>query len=609
MSTPILWLLLILVISGFLFFDLNVAWNHYRNTQHDADAGWPFVRWWAQENRGKLAMLCGVILVTSSAILLQEHTLRLPDIRSRVVLARQALWGVALLLLVGAFLSFDLSVAWKHYRNTQDHAVAGRPFILWWVKENRAKLAILCGVILLMSLPLFLPEQTLLLPDIRSLLALTRRAKWAGGAIFLVGAFVLFDLLSWRYYHSGRGEAATGVQFYQWWIRKSSMKFCAAAGVACLVLGGAWGVNRYNNQLQLKSESSGYITSAHRYYREKKFQEATLELRNAIKQNPGDYEAYLWLARSYWQLGSLTEARDAYREALRVEAKLPSAHLELGRLALIMKEPAVALTEAGEAARLAPENVEPRLLLAQIQSGTGNRSEALEQCRTILEGEFSSPELRQQLIVLLLRQHAPAEALHAADAGLAKIPHDQPLRYLQAQALEDLNRFDEAENVLRSIAADTAAPEPCLALGDLMIQRGKHQEALKEYETALKRAPNHDRAMNNFASVNAEYGFDIERSATLAARLYNRQPRNPTVADTLGWTLFRQGKIELALPLLRQGVAGIPDNPVHRYHLGAALIKSGQGAAGNRELSTALQISEAFDGAAKARELIQLNRS
>ena len=111
--------------------------------------------------------------------------------------------------------------------------------------------------------------------------------------------------------------------------------------------------------------------------------------------------------------------------------------------------------------------------------------------------------------------------------------------------------------------------------------------------------------MNNIATLTAEHGFDLARAASLASRLYMKHPRSATVADTLGWTLFLQGKADLALPLLKQGVAGIPGNPLHRYHLGASLMKVGKQGAGRKELAEALRISGTFDGAARARALLR----
>ena len=519
------------------------------------------------------------------------------------------IWSLLIVVIAGV-LFFDLNMAWSFYRNTRSRAVGGWPFIRWWAGENKVKLALIGIVTLIVSLALLLQGHTFAVPVALIRIAGTKRALWGGGSLLFVAAFVTLDLVMARqYYRNRRGEDQAGMDFYRWWFRKNILKFSIVGGVVCLVLGGAWGVNRYNNSLQLKSESSGYMTSAQQYYKEKKFREATLELRNAIKQNRGDYEAYLWLARSYWQLGSPVEARDAYRDALRIEPKLFPAHLESGRLAFAMKDPATAMAEAREAARLAPDQAEPTLLLAQTYSATGKQEQALAECRAIMGKEFASPELRQQLVTLLLRHRAFSDALQATDAGLKKAPHDQPLKYLQAQALEGLNRTGDAENLLRSIASESTSPEPCLALGDLKMRSKEYIAALKEYEEALKRAPNHERAMNNVASLNAEHGFDMERSAPLAARLYSKHPKDPMVADTLGWTLFRQGKIDTALPLLRQATVGMPGNPLHHYHLGVALLKNGQQDAGKKELAAALRISSTFDGAPQARDLMQQRKS
>ena len=80
-------------------------------------------------------------------------------------------------------------------------------------------------------------------------------------------------------------------------------------------------------------------------------------------------------------------------------------------------------------------------------------------------------------------------------------------------------------------------------------------------------------------------------------------------AYILGWTLFRQGKIDTALPLLRQATVGMPGNPLHHYHLGVALLKNGQQDAGKKELAAALRISSTFDGAPQARDLMQQRKS
>ena len=510
-----------------------------------------------------------------------------------------------LVLASAGFLALDLFMAWEYYRARRSNAVFGRLFIRWWLNKSRALLFIVGGILVVVSCALFLQRYTLVLPDIGGKY-LTKKVRWGLIAAVIMTTYVLFDLfMAWRFYqNNGWEQDARGGRFYQWWFKKSALKFCVVSIAGCLALGSVWVANRY--LLKPKAETSGSMGNAKRYFGQKKYREAIIELRNALQKNRDDYEAQLWLARSFRQSGSLTEARDAYREALRIEPKLYTAHLELGRLAVALKDRNLALAEAQEAARMEPAKAEPRLLLAQIYSSDGMRDQALEQCRAIISREFTAPEFRQQFIILLLRQHAYAEALQAAESGLVKNPADVMLNSMKAQALAGSERFKEARLVLRATArSNNTSAEPYIVLGDLLTRRGEYLAALQEYEKALEISPHDERAMNNFASLNAEFGFDMERSASLAARLHAKNPRDPLVADTLGWTLFRQGKLEQALPLLRQGGAAMPNNPNIHYHLGAALMMSGQHDAGIRELRSALRISGSFEGAERARLMLK----
>ncbi len=145
-----------------------------------------------------------------------------------------------------------------------------------------------------------------------------------------------------------------------------------------------------------------------------------------------------------------------------------------------------------------------------------------------------------------------------------------------------------------------------MTIGSTVLERGDQQAAIFWYEEALKRDPEQYQAMNNVATLTARSGFNLNRAATLAARLYAKYGDNPDVADTLGWTLFLQGKTGEALPLLKQAVTQKPGSPLHHYHLGAALMKSGEPAAGKIQLAGALRSSGTFYGADRARALLRL---
>ena len=180
---------------------------------------------------------------------------------------------------------------------------------------------------------------------------------------------------------------------------------------------------------------------------------------------------------------------------------------------------------------------------------------------------------------------------------------------LLARSRIGLGHYAEAEAALQAAAAtDSVTAVPFILLGELRMSRGTYRGALEAYEEALRRDPDNNTVMNNIASLSVEHGFDLERAATLAARMYAKYPGDPAVADTLGWVLHTQGKRDQALPLLQFAVVAGASNPVHRYHLGAALLKNGETAAGKKELEAALKLSREFDGAAKARTLLKEGR-
>lgn len=516
-------------------------------------------------------------------------------------------------LLIGAitlFLTIELTQEWYINRSKRGSRTHFLPFLRRWARKNKAKLAIMAAVIIVFALALFLQDYTLALPDFLGRVRIPKMVRWGLYALLAVTLFVTVDLFkAWRVYRTNKkGQRATGPSFYRWWFKSSAKRICIVGGIAVIALGGTWVTLRYD-LLHQQSQSARYMASADRYYRQQKFREATLELRNAIKVNPDDYDAHLWLARCQWRLGNLPEARDAYEKAVRLEPKLYAAFLELGRLSLAMGFPEKAAVAANQALLLEPQAAEPRMLLARIGLTTGKGERAAEQYRAILATNPADNEVRNLLIGLFLSRRSFAEADREAQAGLKLNPQDTKLKAALAVARDGQGQRKEAELLLKDAATqDSGSPLPLVALGELYVRHREYIPALQFYEEALKRSPNDKTIINNIALLHAEYGYDLKRAAELAYRIYARYPREPAVADTMGWVLFKQGKLDQALPILQFAAGGAPNNPAHRYHYGAALLKAGKSVAGRKEVETALKISSDFDGFAEARNLLSGNR-
>jgi tetratricopeptide (TPR) repeat protein len=391
--------------------------------------------------------------------------------------------------------------------------------------------------------------------------------------------------------------------FTRWWLKKYAVHLSIAVGCYILVAAGLGYVgyqrlttakaNRYTAQIENKPDQHKLLWK--RY----------VELSAAAENEPENVAMHLQLARTLRDLRMGQKAVAAYQKVLYLDAKSLDASYELGRLAVAMGDTTLAKSQVTEIAGKWPNRPESYLIQAQMYLREGKSDEAREQWRIALAKDPGNKEARTLLIAACLKQRAFGDAVRLAEVGVKLAPADSDLHILLARSLIGMGRIAEAQAVLRTAAErDFASPAPVLMLADLQVQQGDYLAAIKSYEEVLNRNPDHMPAMNNIAMLTADHGYELDRAVVLASRMYARFPKDPAVADTLGWVLFKQGKLDQALPLLRFAASGAPRNPVHRYHLGAALLKDGKTESGRNELEAALKISGTFDGAAQARALL-----
>jgi tetratricopeptide (TPR) repeat protein len=94
----------------------------------------------------------------------------------------------------------------------------------------------------------------------------------------------------------------------------------------------------------------------------------------------------------------------------------------------------------------------------------------------------------------------------------------------------------------------------------------------------------------------------------LAQKARELAPDLVNAADTLGWIQYKKGLHLAAVPLLEECVRKAPQSATYRYHLGMALVASGQNekARGHLEAALRLKLSgedaiQALEGLAKIR--------
>jgi tetratricopeptide (TPR) repeat protein len=225
--------------------------------------------------------------------------------------------------------------------------------------------------------------------------------------------------------------------------------------------------------------------------------------------------------------------------------------------------------------------------------------------------------------VTLLADDRPAEAaavLQRAAADKASSKGAASVEYYLASALEMAGRTDEALAVARTAAqAKKAAPRTVGRAAWILFHAKRYKEAESAYrallekydadysadeirdvvreaklllaslpgvegtpagdewlEQVLDEFPDDISAMNDLGYLWADRGEHLERAERMIRRAVKEEPANNAYRDSLGWVLFRLGRIPDALAELEKAAAVEKPDAVILDHLGDVYAKIGR---------------------------------
>jgi len=328
----------------------------------------------------------------------------------------------------------------------------------------------------------------------------------------------------------------------------------------------------------------------------------------ALIDDPDWQDPKLLMARALAGLGRYDEALIKITELMAADSN-PLAELESAR----MLADAGQITEAREVLALLTtkygERPEIERTLAFLDLATGDL-DAAEQRFEALEdggpGRLESFYYRGQIA----ERRGDAEAARHLYVRVSSGPYLVPARLAHAgslaragatgQALDDLTRFAtdhpaEALDVLESRAQLLLAlerPDEALALydealrkrpawisvllsrGALHEQQGQLREALEDLRRAVEIAPGDALALNALGYILANRTSKAREGWHYVRRAYEIQPGSPAIQDSVGWALFRLGRLPEARSYLEEALERLPD-PEIMSHLAEVNWKLG----------------------------------
>jgi predicted Zn-dependent protease len=109
-------------------------------------------------------------------------------------------------------------------------------------------------------------------------------------------------------------------------------------------------------------------------------------------------------------------------------------------------------------------------------------------------------------------------------------------------------------------------------------------------------------ALNNLAWLYQQ--VRDPRAGDVAKRAYDAAPSIAAIADTYGWILVEEGRIEEALPILKKAASADGSVPDIAYHYAVALAKGGRKEEARAVIAPIATKAEDSPSGAAARKLL-----
>ena len=306
----------------------------------------------------------------------------------------------------------------------------------------------------------------------------------------------------------------------------------------CLLLAAAIFLAGCTNPEQSKAE---HLAKGEAYLKDSRFQEASLEFRNALQIDEKLAAAHWGLARAFEGLERFPEMLDALRKTVSLDqnnldarvklgtyylagsrnrtdivaeseklakdvlAKDPNhieGHILMGGVLFAQNQKDKAFEELNRAIEIDPKRVESYLSLARFYIVTKAQDKAEELYKRAIAVNGASPLAHTEYGKFLAQSNrlpeAEAELRKAVEVG----PNDRMSRFVLASYYLVNRQFDKAEESYKAMAAlEPDKPESQGVLADFYSTINRSDEAVKIYQDILSKAPDYLQGRYRLAEI------------------------------------------------------------------------------------------------------------
>jgi tetratricopeptide (TPR) repeat protein len=230
----------------------------------------------------------------------------------------------------------------------------------------------------------------------------------------------------------------------------------------------------------------------------------------------------------------------------------------------------------------APDNSEANVLTALFLERRARPSDALAALARVPANDPFAEDARDASARLLLAQNRGAEALALAQRSAERRGASASDVGRLGNVLDELDRPAEAA-VAFARAADLADRAGAAnrwtyrLLGAAQLDKLKRwPEARAQLQLGLKAAPEEPLLLNYLGYNSIERGENLAEAEAMIRRALALRPDDASITDSLGWALFKRGRLAESIETLQRASAADPAQSEINEHLGDALFHAGR---------------------------------
>jgi tetratricopeptide (TPR) repeat protein len=232
---------------------------------------------------------------------------------------------------------------------------------------------------------------------------------------------------------------------------------------------------------------------------------------------------------------------------------------------------------------LNPQDSATTALLALLLSGQNRAPEALTLLHSVPNDDPLISEIRDVQTRILTDEKRYNEAYQVAATAAAGPGADLSDYSRVGDVLQAMKRNDAAADAYGRAIVFATSQHINGDLWSLLLLRasaledaGRWPEAKAALQQALALQPDQPLLLNFMGYAQLEHHENLDSAEAMIRKASALAPDDGSITDSLGWALFKRGKVDEAIATLQRAAEKDPEQPEIQEHLGDALYRSGR---------------------------------